>query len=279
MRTSDQQVNSHCSHVSTKGPNDLNSIGVTQLMAAAYKNCEEEVRNILKDPELRLQIFNRNKKETALTYAAGKGHTKIVELFLADPRCDPNFFSERRGWSPLMRGSIRGHVGVVKALLKHPDIDVDIVDVNGWTALDLATKEGRTEVVKCLLEAMSEKSLDDRMLRLLHIAQDNLEDGHEVISLIFKSNIEALGLNAQIDYNILNQNLDKDASLPGRNKTIPSPLNTMFELNKDIKNPNLRLGKIDDSDLNLKVTPVLVLGAMVGGFIAKKLRPNNEKSK
>jgi ankyrin repeat protein len=56
-----------------------------------------------------------------------------------------------------MRASERGHVAIVVELLKHDDLDLDVRNVDGWSALTFASFEGHVSVVN---ELLKEEKLD-----------------------------------------------------------------------------------------------------------------------
>ena len=39
-----------------------------------------------------------------------------------------------------------GYLGIVKHLLKHPDVDINIRNINGLTALDMLTRPEKIEL-------------------------------------------------------------------------------------------------------------------------------------
>ncbi|KAH6902914.1 ankyrin repeat-containing domain protein [Coprinopsis sp. MPI-PUGE-AT-0042] len=85
------------------------------------------------------------------------------------PEIQVNLVSSN-GWSALMWAAYHGSEGVVKLLLQHPAIQVNLANDGGSTALLLAAKYGRKGVVKCLLTA------DD-----VTAIKMSAENGHEAI--------------------------------------------------------------------------------------------------
>lgn len=92
--------------------------------------------------------------QTALSKAAARGYTKIVQTLLAVPGIDVNvpacgFYNN----TPLMQ-AVRGqHTEVVRALLAAPGILIDTISEYGQTALMIAAQQGSMPIVKMLLEA------------------------------------------------------------------------------------------------------------------------------
>ncbi|RSL44920.1 hypothetical protein CEP54_014487 [Fusarium duplospermum] len=99
----------------------------------------------LVDPESRTPLF----------YTAGGGFSSIAAI-LIDHGADPSLADED-GWTPLMWSCESGKLDVVSMLLKdkHPDI-LGHTDRFGQTALSIASRTGRPDIVKVLLERDSE---------------------------------------------------------------------------------------------------------------------------
>ena len=87
----------------------------------------------------------------ALYRASCEGHTDMAQLFLergasANGERNPMV---KMAYSPLQCAAKEGHVSTVALLLQH-GADRTRKDMSGKTALDLARKNGHTEVVKIL---------------------------------------------------------------------------------------------------------------------------------
>ncbi|KAH9476441.1 hypothetical protein JR316_0012016 [Psilocybe cubensis] len=111
------------------------------------------------------------KKHTALTLAALKGHTTIVESLLACKDIDINAQTnsgdtaltlackeghksvDSRGATALMHASHMGHVGAVHALLACSNIDVSATDMAGRTALLYSCLKDHTGTACALIRA------------------------------------------------------------------------------------------------------------------------------
>ena len=77
--------------------------------------------------------------------AALHGHGKVVELLLsAGGEVNP------RGWSPLIYSAFEGRTSIVRLLLEH-GADRDAQAPNGMTALMAAARNGHLSVVEALL--------------------------------------------------------------------------------------------------------------------------------
>ncbi|KAH6883736.1 hypothetical protein BKA70DRAFT_1341376 [Coprinopsis sp. MPI-PUGE-AT-0042] len=72
--------------------------------------------------------------------ACRHGHEGIAKLLLALPEVEVNLVNDQ-GWSALMLAARYGHAGTVTLLLAHPEALVNSVDNEGQSALILATQE------------------------------------------------------------------------------------------------------------------------------------------
>jgi len=89
---------------------------------------------------------------TPLMYACEGGHLQIVSLLLSRRDIQVNAQSEIDHKTALMLAVIRNHPRVVSALLRHPDIDPNIVDINGMTALMFAIMKDYPQMTRLLLQ-------------------------------------------------------------------------------------------------------------------------------
>ena len=100
--------------------------------------------------------------------AAQEGHSNVVEallgkslifgtgsynvlhcLFLGHKNINCNL-GNSKGVTALTIAACNGHESVVKLLLQHPDIEPNRSNDFGWTALNLAKEGGHEEIVKLL---------------------------------------------------------------------------------------------------------------------------------
>jgi ankyrin repeat protein len=98
---------------------------------------------------------------TALHTAAEQGNEEVVALLL-DKGAQANS-RDQRGRTPLMPACCWGHLGLVKMLVQHighPGLDEKEL-LDGWTALHYAARDGRVEVVRCLLLAGADPTITD----------------------------------------------------------------------------------------------------------------------
>ncbi|KAH6891665.1 ankyrin repeat-containing domain protein [Coprinopsis sp. MPI-PUGE-AT-0042] len=129
--------------------------------------------------------------------AAGNGHTAIVELLLACPNIQINLV-DNKGWSALMKAARYGHEAITKLLLARPEIQVNLVDSNGSSALSLAAYGGHTTIVGLLLArphiSTATRRLDD-WETAMSVASDN---GHmEIVQLLREIELRQAGSDPQ----------------------------------------------------------------------------------
>jgi ankyrin repeat protein len=82
--------------------------------------------------------------------AAHDGHEGVVKLLLSHPEIQVNMVEED-GWVALMLAAENGHEKIVEHLLAHPGIHVEMANAHGSTALLLAAQGGHSAVVGRLL--------------------------------------------------------------------------------------------------------------------------------
>lgn len=87
---------------------------------------------------------------TALSYAAGGGHSSVVELLLADASVRPSS-QDHIGRTPLFYAAQKGHADIVSTLAERDPSAVDQQDRYGSTPLSVAARGGHIEVVRILL--------------------------------------------------------------------------------------------------------------------------------
>ncbi|KAH6877440.1 ankyrin repeat-containing domain protein [Coprinopsis sp. MPI-PUGE-AT-0042] len=78
-------------------------------------------------------------------------HNLPMSLITQDDIADPNVVTQIYQRSPLMLASLSGYEGAVSSLIGHPEIQVNLVDSQGWSALMLAVQLGHEHLVRILL--------------------------------------------------------------------------------------------------------------------------------
>lgn len=117
----------------------------------------------------------------SLHLAAYNGDLVMVKDILKNPKIDVNAFKTNqpmKGLTPLMIAVYEEYPAIVKELLQHPNIDMnkqtesrDDIQRIGETALHLATRFEKSEIVKMLLEAGADRTiLDEDGMRPFHYA-------------------------------------------------------------------------------------------------------------
>jgi ankyrin repeat protein len=94
--------------------------------------------------------FLNSADESALMYAALKGHLALAKLLISKD-ADVN----KTGWTPLHYAATNGHVDVIQLLLDNHAF-VDAASPNGSTPLMLAAQYGTPQAVKLLLDEGAE---------------------------------------------------------------------------------------------------------------------------
>lgn len=127
--------------------------GYTPLHLAAEKDRPECIKLLLTVPGIDPNITMGQHAKAPLHLAGAE----CFKLLVSDPRVDVNK-TVRWGYPPLTSAAENGNLELVKLLLSNPKIDVNRTNpnVNDKTALQKATEEGHTEIIK-LLEAAGAK--------------------------------------------------------------------------------------------------------------------------
>ena len=147
--------------------NARNDNGGTALMFAAIPG-HVETMTLLIDHGADVNAFGHF-NWTALMVAASKGHENSVRLLLRNG-ADPNV-QDTYGWTPLMRAVYGNKRGAVTALLEHENLNLEVRDERGATALHVAVERGRSALVARLLASGADPgSIDDAGRNLLHKA-------------------------------------------------------------------------------------------------------------
>ena len=134
-------LNEICSHT-----------GKTALMEAALKGNDRIAKMLLETKDIDVNMVSDqvqyviphstlvriSHRCNALELAASNGHAGIVKLLVERGDIDVNATCSPFGHTALMEAVINMQASAVEELLKHPDIDVNMVDDNGHTALSRA---------------------------------------------------------------------------------------------------------------------------------------------
>ncbi|KAJ4245978.1 hypothetical protein NW762_013722 [Fusarium torreyae] len=138
--------------------------GFNTLMTASYFGIDVVVKHLLKDRGLVLDQQDIAYKRSALSWAAGKGHTDVVRRLIRGmpigkrfwrielrPGADVNL-RDKDGRTPLFYAVWAGNAAAVQMLVDG-GARTDIKDVVGGTPTEYAVSSGYQEVAKILLQA------------------------------------------------------------------------------------------------------------------------------
>lgn len=168
--------------------NAQNQYGATALIQATIGNREDIVKFLLTVPGIDVNVYEKN-RQTALNIAARDGHKNIVALLLTFR--DINVNCKGFGSTPLIEAadSIKeDHYEIVKLLLRAPGIDVNCQGYDRQTAIMCAVKLRSIRTIEELLKK-PEIDLNIRdnqgMTALLHAPDKELfmmlvESGKEI---------------------------------------------------------------------------------------------------
>ncbi len=137
--------------------------GISALIAAAAKGQMEMVKFLLEhgaDINAKSDIERTNDGSSAFINAVENGHMEIIQ-FLIDKGADIDARGPV-GWSALMIAIRKDRSEVIKLLLNNPATDVNAVDHEGETALMHAVYHGRRETVEQLLARGADIQVKDR---------------------------------------------------------------------------------------------------------------------
>jgi len=129
----------------------------TPLMIASERGHTELIKLLLENGA---KINKQNKfGMSAFLWASGEGKYEAVRL-LAKKGANINVKNDV-GFNALMLSSGNGHIQIVKFLLEKESMDINEVCEMGWTALIMASKEGKKEVASLLVQRGAKMDLKD----------------------------------------------------------------------------------------------------------------------
>jgi len=133
--------------------NAADSTGNTALTWAAKRGHGGVVKKLLKRKDINPDKSDTKYSRTPLSWAAEKGHEGIVKMLLELKDVNPDQPDTFYGQTPLSLAAVNGHEGIVKMLLERKDVNPDKSDTfYGRTPLSLAAENGHEGIVKMLLE-------------------------------------------------------------------------------------------------------------------------------
>jgi len=122
--------------------------GFTGLHGAAYFGCMEIMVALLETNKWDLQAIDYH-GNTAIIWAARRGHEDVVEVLLERSEINPD---KAEGWirTPLWFAAENGHEGIVRMLLEWDDINPDVANERGQTPLSRAINNKHERAVSIL---------------------------------------------------------------------------------------------------------------------------------
>lgn len=125
---------------------DVQREGFDSILSLAQSQPNEKVVEVLLD----CKAVDPN-EGTPLVLAVCEGNLRVVELFLRRPDVDVNLF-DLSGDSALSAACERGNEEILRLLLSRDDLDPRQKNIQGQTALWLAAAQGNEKIVRLLLE-------------------------------------------------------------------------------------------------------------------------------
>ena len=132
--------------------NATDRTGKTYLMKAVINGRLDDVECLLKNPDIDVNIKDKNEGKTALLFATNSKYDDIAIKLIEHPETDVNAQDDEEKQTPLIWAIRNLKLDVVGKLLERPDIDVNIQDKDGRTALFYAALMGYPKIMEKLLE-------------------------------------------------------------------------------------------------------------------------------
>ena len=125
-------------------------LGITPLLLAAKSGNEGIVRLLLEREDTNPNTTETAYGRTPLLLATVNRDEGIVKLLLEREDINPNITDTEFGQTPLAWAAEYGYEGVVKLLLERDNVHLDLPNLIGKTALQLAATGGHARVVELL---------------------------------------------------------------------------------------------------------------------------------
>jgi ankyrin repeat protein len=114
------------------------------LATRARNSSPQIVKYLVGEQKAEVNVAEKSDDSTPLHNAVEEGNSEIVQ-FLVDKGADVNAI-DKEGWAPLHLAVQERNIEIIKILLTSKNIDPELKDHNGKTALDLASDEQRPEI-------------------------------------------------------------------------------------------------------------------------------------
>ena len=136
--------------------NNASKAGFTPLYAASEKGAANIVQLLLEQRKLDATIYMCN--YSALHIACQKKHTEIVKLLVTHRPELVNMKAKKNGNTALHIAALYNGIEEAKILLQTPDIDINLINFDGETALDIAQRMKRPQIRTLLLNKIWSKN-------------------------------------------------------------------------------------------------------------------------
>lgn len=134
--------------------NCINYLNISALHVASQKNYVGMCQVLLSHPRINVNIRDSH-GYTPLHHACKKGYLEVAKLLLADTRVDVSAVSGVQKESPLHVAAGRNDVEIIKLLLSRPEVNPQLQDEEGRTALMLCIWS-----IPCFLELLCDPRVD-----------------------------------------------------------------------------------------------------------------------
>ncbi|KAI1389580.1 uncharacterized protein F4822DRAFT_205399 [Hypoxylon trugodes] len=244
------------------------------LHLAAEIGAEDMVRLFIEGNECSIDAIGKWRM-TALHRAAWQGHNGIVKFLLG--KGAKHDLRDVDGWTPLMAATREGHLTSMKELLISKGYEqANIRDDAGKTPFLVSVEDGELDSV-CVFLNMSDKNKRDPDVyqRLLSYEAQNEDDAQQIQKPIFDALKEdKQGFNEALLWAAAKFERHKVVKkfLIWRNEQEPSPQPSAIELATGQKNPDLLWWLIATSPR----TPDITKNIESAGIIAKKAQKEQE---
>ncbi|KAH6967166.1 hypothetical protein EDB82DRAFT_542181 [Fusarium venenatum] len=162
--------------------------GITALMAASEKGYQDNVRILLQQEDIQVDMKD-SKGQTALMKAVGSKSKPIVELLIShDANID---IPDRKGMTALMH-AICDELDEIVELLLQNGARPHVKDTRGLTAFDHAIDKGNVELCRHILEHLTQPERVDLVDRKHMVAA--CKNGHVDIVRLFLENGAKTGI-------------------------------------------------------------------------------------
>ncbi len=123
--------------------------GCTALFVAAQNDQKEVVSLLLKNPEINVNIPCYG--STPIHQATSNGHTEIIQLFIAYDNNLIHIQTTKNAFTPLHMACLTSQFDAASVLLQAQNININALDNNNETPLDLGLKNNHLPIIELLI--------------------------------------------------------------------------------------------------------------------------------